>query len=105
MPTATRGGKDVPQAHLTNGQPNPYEPERYALRVLPEHSAVQEEEYVLRAVLQYPECLPEVRAALDAADFYGDGHQRVYRAALAVADAGAPVDAVGVAKELERRGW
>ncbi len=89
MPSPTGEGKDATSANLQERPPNHPEAERY----------------VLRAMLRYPECVGSVRDALTSSELYFDAHQRVYRATLALADAGAPIDAVGVADELERRGW
>lgn len=62
------------------------------------------EEAVLGAMLLSPGAIAAVREVLDAGDFYLDSHAKIYRAAVALADTGAPVDPITLAGELERRG-
>lgn len=45
-----------------------------------------------------------VREIVDPADFYLEKHSRIYRAALALADAGEPVDAITVTARLDETG-
>lgn len=59
---------------------------------------------VLAAVLLDETSLSKVRAILPtAAPFYSPANQRVYEAALAVADRGEPVDTITVVRELRSR--
>jgi replicative DNA helicase len=63
---------------------------------LPPHDAAAERA-LLGGVFRDPDVLPDVRAVLgDPAAFYFDAHQRIWRAVLAAADRGAPVDLVTV---------
>jgi hypothetical protein len=65
---------------------------------------LEAEESVLGAMMISPGAIVAVRDVLDAGDFYRDSHGRIYRAALALHDAGGPVDAITITAELERRG-
>lgn len=51
-----------------------------------------------------PLAINAVREIIDASDFYRESHAKIYRAALALHDAGEPVDAITLTGELERRG-
>lgn len=64
----------------------------------------QAEAALLDALLLRPEQVAEVRAVVLPEDFYRPRHQWVFKAILAVADAGEPVDYVTVHHELRREG-
>lgn len=72
--------------------------------LLPAHDETAEQA-VLGAILLSGRVLDEVAETLTAQAFYAPKHSAVFTAALAVRDAGQPVDAVTVLAELERRGW
>jgi replicative DNA helicase len=63
----------------------------------------QAERCVLGAMLVHAQAVTEVRALLRAEDFYRPQHGEVYRAIVAIDDAGTPVDHVTVAAELRAR--
>lgn len=70
---------------------------------MPPHSAQTERE-VLSAILIDPAKIHEVRAFLRDDHFFSDPYQCVYRSMLALADRGAPLDALTLLEELDRRG-
>ena len=61
---------------------------------------------MIGAMMISPAAIDRVRDILgdDGRDFYRDSHAMIYRAALALHDAGDPVDAITLTAELERRG-
>ena len=61
------------------------------------------EESVLGAMMLAPGAIAAVSEVLDDGDFYRESHAKVYRAALALAAEGEPVDAKTVVKELQER--
>jgi replicative DNA helicase len=65
---------------------------------------LESEAAVLSAVLLDPVVLDGVRDILTPACFYADANGRVFEAALAIADAGEPVDAVSVLARLRAKG-
>ncbi len=97
----------------TNGSPRkvprpaevpPPEPPPNAERALPPPNDLDAERAVLSAVLIDPSALAQVRLSLAVEDLYLPAHQRIYRAACTLDDAGAAVDAVTIAHELTRAG-
>lgn len=70
---------------------------------LPPHNAAAERG-VLGGILRDPGVLPDVAALLAPGDFYLDAHQRVYRAQLALAAEGAPIDLVTLDARLRLGG-
>jgi replicative DNA helicase len=65
---------------------------------------LEAEEHVLGALMLGVNVPGVVSEILDSADFYRDSHAKIYRACLALADRGQPVDAITVAQELDDRG-
>lgn len=67
---------------------------------------LEAEESVLGAAMMSPAALDACRNILrgDGGEFYRESHARIWRAALALADAGEPVDAVTLADQLAERG-
>jgi replicative DNA helicase len=65
---------------------------------------LEAEESVLGAMMISPLAIAAVREIVDASDFYRESHGKIYRAALALADRGEPVDAITLTSELETRG-
>lgn len=59
---------------------------------------------VLGSMLLDATTIPEVAGVLAAEEFYSPDHQAVYRAAVALSDAGQPVDAVTLADALKASG-
>ena len=55
-------------------------------------------------MLKGGEVIPEVAELISAEDFYREEHKLIYRAILAVADTGVPVDVILVEGELRRTG-
>lgn len=70
---------------------------------VPPHN-LDAERCVLGAILLDPEVLNDVASVLTPDDFFREAHQVVYRAMLAMRDAGVGIDAVTLADELEPRG-
>jgi replicative DNA helicase len=62
------------------------------------------EQAVVGGMLRWPDAVGEIVSFLRADDFRADCHQRIFRAVVALWDAGKPVDVVGVANELQARG-
>lgn len=72
---------------------------------LPPHN-VEAERSVLGAILVQNESIDRVRdAGLEARDFYREDHQKIFEAALALADRREPVDLVTLTSALRDRGW
>lgn len=65
---------------------------------------LEAEEYVLGAIMLSPYVADVVRPILQPSDFYRESHGRIYRAALDMADQGAPIDVLTLIDELEKRG-
>ncbi len=65
---------------------------------------LEAEESVLGAMMLAPAAIQAVREILQPGDFYRESHAKIYRAALELADTGAPVDAITLTDELEKRG-
>lgn len=88
-----------------HGHAAPVPPRAPALGAIPPQN-LEAEESVLGAMMISPITIGKVRDVLgdDGRDFYRDSHTIIYRAALALHDAGEPVDAITLAAELERRG-
>jgi replicative DNA helicase len=70
---------------------------------LPPHD-LRAEQAAVGAVLLAPRALAEVTAVAPPRVFYRPAHEVILNAALALADAGQPVDPITVAAELHRRG-
>jgi replicative DNA helicase len=62
------------------------------------------ERVLLGGLLHSPDALAHVGARLDAADFYGDAHQRIFRAVMGLWANGQPVNLETLANELATRG-
>lgn len=62
------------------------------------------EKAVLGSMLLSAQAVSDVAEVLTAEDFYRGAHAEVFKAALAVAQAGEPVDAVTLGDELQKRG-
>ncbi|MGE0615677.1 MAG: replicative DNA helicase [Bacteriovoracia bacterium] len=72
---------------------------------LPPHN-LEAERSVLGAVLVQNEAIDRVReVGMEARDFYKDSHQKIFEAALALADRREPVDLVTLTSSLRDRGW
>lgn len=69
---------------------------------LPPHSTAAEQS-VLGSMLRDNACIADVLLLVAGADFYHDGHQRIFRAIAALADQGKPVDAVTLYEVLRER--
>lgn len=69
---------------------------------IPPHS-LESEAAVLSAVLIDPVAIERVAAIVEPRDFYLNTHTRIFEAALAVHQAGVPIDVVTVGKELGQR--
>lgn len=65
---------------------------------------LEAEESILGAMMIAPGAIDAVSEVLDAGDFYRESHGRIYRAAIALHDAGEPVDAITLTSALEQRG-
>lgn len=65
---------------------------------------LEAEEHVLGAMMLATSVPGTVSEILDASDFYRESHGVIYRAALALADRGEPVDAITLVQELTNRG-
>lgn len=66
---------------------------------------IEMEKKLLSALmLKGGEVIPEVAELVTAEDFYREEHKLIYRAILAVADTGVPVDVILVEGELQRAG-
>jgi replicative DNA helicase len=63
---------------------------------------LEAEQAVLGSLLIDQEAINLVRDVLEPADFYAEKHAHVYRAAVALADAGEPIDALTLRNQLER---
>jgi len=71
-----------------------------AARVPP--SDTDAERAVLGCLLLDPEAVHAVRDVLDPQDFYAEKHQHLYRAAVALADRGEPIDMLTLPDQLDR---
>ena len=69
---------------------------------IPPHS-LEAERAVLGALLLERESLPRALEILRPADFYKDGHRKIFDALIALFDRNEPGDVVTVAEELKRR--
>lgn len=67
---------------------------------------LEAEESVLGAIMLAPGAITACREILrsDGGEFYRESHARIWRAALAIADAGEPVDAITLTDQLEESG-
>src|ERR1700678_1295291 len=74
------------------------------LSELQEPHNLEAEEYVLGAMMLTPCPVAAVTAAVDADDFYRESHGMIYRAEVALFEAGTPLDAITVCDALEKRG-
>jgi len=69
---------------------------------IPPHS-LEAERAVLGAILLERESLPKAVEILKPADFYKEGHRRIFEAIIALFGRGEPVDLVTLREELRRR--
>lgn len=69
---------------------------------IPPHS-LEAERAVLGAVLLERESLPKAIELLKPADFYKEGHRKIFEATLALFERNEPVDLLTVSEELKRR--
>lgn len=67
--------------------------------VAPPH-AVEAEQALLGVLLLVPERLPEVAGLVQLADFYNDGHRRIWRHLSEMAEAGESIDALTVSDRI-----
>lgn len=67
---------------------------------------LEAEESVLGAAMLSPGAIEACRDVLsdDGREFYRESHARIWRAVLAIADQGEPVDAITLTEQLEQRG-
>jgi replicative DNA helicase len=65
---------------------------------------LEAERSVLGSMVRDNLCIADVLQVLREDDFYTDAHRKVFAAAVALWDAGGPVDPVTLAEELKRRG-
>jgi replicative DNA helicase len=70
---------------------------------IPPHS-LEAERAVLGAILLERESLPKAIELLKPADFYKEGHRKIFDATLALFERNEPVDLLTVSEELKRRG-
>jgi archaellum biogenesis ATPase FlaH len=63
---------------------------------------LEAEESVLGAMMLSPKAIEAIRGELDHPDFYRRSHGRIYIAALALHDAGEPVDAITLTDALDK---
>lgn len=70
---------------------------------IPPHS-LEAERAVLGCILLTRDALPQVADALEPGDFYRESHQAIYRAMLALDEAGRPVDQLTLADALKDNG-
>jgi replicative DNA helicase len=68
---------------------------------LPPHD-IEAEQAVLGSLLIDVDAINLIRDVLEPADFYAEKHAHIYRAAVALADAGEPIDALTLRNQLER---
>lgn len=66
--------------------------------------ALDAEQAVLGACMHHSDAVDEVRAILDAADFYRPAHETVWRALLALRSADAPTDPIALTEHLTGTG-
>jgi len=69
---------------------------------IPPHS-LEAERAVLGAILLERESLPKAIELLKAADFYKEGHRKIFDATLSLFERNEPVDLLTVSEELKRR--
>jgi hypothetical protein len=94
-----RAGESVAS---TNGRHQAPVPAAPAGQVPPQH--LEAEEHVLGAMMLAPGAIVAVRDILEPGDFYRESHGKIYRAALALHDAGDAVDSITLTAELDQRG-
>lgn len=70
---------------------------------IPPHS-LEAERAVLGAILLEKDSLPKAVEVLKAADFYKEGHRRIFQAMLTLFEQMEPVDVLTLREELRRRG-
>ena len=69
---------------------------------IPPHS-LEAERAVLGAILLERESLPKAIELLKPADFYKEGHRKIFDAMLALFERNEPVDLLTISEELRRR--
>ena len=70
---------------------------------IPPHS-LEAERAVLGAILLEPESLPKAVEILKPADFYKEGHRRIFATMLGLFERSEPVDLLTLSEELRRSG-
>ena len=82
----------------TGGAMVPYD---YLRRVPPQN--LEAEASVLGAVILENDCLPQILEILRPDDFYRQSHEKIFRAMLAISEAGTPIDLVTLSDHLKQR--
>ncbi|GHF41718.1 replicative DNA helicase [Streptomyces mashuensis] len=97
MPKGTAQPPEMP-SHQAAGPVSPTD-----MTVQPPHDA-EAERAVLGACMHGPDVIDEVRAMLDAGDFYRPHHETIWRALLALRGEDKPTDPIAVSDLLTRQG-
>lgn len=110
-PAAAQDDTRRPPSNGAAGRPRLTEPDRGASAPVPKPEYVppqnlEAEESVLGAMMMSPAACEAVAEILrpDGSDFYRESHALVYRAALALAASGEPVDAITLTYRLDQTG-